>query len=408
MRNNFEPRRFLTGGIDYNVPVGRGAGGITFTGANNGTSISSITPGTVVLGQDVNQAGAPGVLISNREIPLNGFSLTMSQIGSATNVGLILKVSSNANVQSQIIFTNATGLLSAGFRVDLTNNSLYLWARNTNSATGNVGIGSGALVNATNAGIDNVAIGSFALQANTAGTNSVAIGFNAAVTNTLGNALTAVGFQALQFSNASTGGNTAVGAVALQNLTLGNDNVAVGRGAGQNLSSTNDSTIVGTTSLTSNAAVGDFNVVVGAISINSNNAFGASNVVIGAQIANTTAVGASNIFIGSNINIAGASITNTSIIYAGGTGANSIALSNVFVLGNSTQNVLIGQSAAAFVDNGNRLQVSGKLNTAGVAPLTAGAGSWDFGNLVTAASAVSALHYLEVSVGGVLYKVCIN
>jgi hypothetical protein len=408
MRNFLEVRRYLTGGIDYNPPIGRTSGsGVTFTGANNGVSISSITPGTVVLGQDVGQAGAPGQLISNREIPLNGFSLAISQIGSAAGVALVLRTSTNTNTLPQIRFVNNTGILSQSLRVDVTNTSYYLGSTNSQTALGNFGLGGGALNSSTTG--PNIAIGNSALTALVGGQFNVCIGISSGSVATSQNSLTAVGANALATNGgAAIGGSCAFGSSALQNLSTGNDCVAVGRGAGQNLSIANDVTIVGTTSLSGNAVVGDFSIVVGAISINLNNAFGASNIVIGSQVSNSTAVGASNIFIGSNITIAGAAITNTSIIYAGGTGANSIALSNVFVLGNNTQNVLVGQNSAAFADNGNRLQVSGKLNTGGVAPLTLGAGACDFGNVVTAASVLNATKYWEVSVGGVLLKVCIN
>lgn len=46
-------------------------GGASVTGANNGTSLSG---STVQLGQDVGAVGDPAALLSNREIPLEGFS----------------------------------------------------------------------------------------------------------------------------------------------------------------------------------------------------------------------------------------------------------------------------------------------------------------------------------------------
>jgi hypothetical protein len=47
--------------------------------SNNGTSISTVTPGTVVLGENVNQLNNPGKLINSREIPLNTFDLICTQ-----------------------------------------------------------------------------------------------------------------------------------------------------------------------------------------------------------------------------------------------------------------------------------------------------------------------------------------
>src|SRR5882672_1847518 len=60
--------------------VSSGGGG-TVTAADNGTSLSGTT---VVLGQDPGQAGSPGRLISNREIPLNTFLLNLRTKAGAT------------------------------------------------------------------------------------------------------------------------------------------------------------------------------------------------------------------------------------------------------------------------------------------------------------------------------------
>ena len=54
--------------------------GGTVSNANNGTSLSTIAPinTTVVLGQNVGQAGNPGALINSREIPMNNNNLIFS------------------------------------------------------------------------------------------------------------------------------------------------------------------------------------------------------------------------------------------------------------------------------------------------------------------------------------------
>ncbi len=53
------------------VPAGSG----TITGAENGASISTIITTDVAWGQDVGQAGNPGILLSDREIPQNSFNI---------------------------------------------------------------------------------------------------------------------------------------------------------------------------------------------------------------------------------------------------------------------------------------------------------------------------------------------
>jgi len=79
-----------TGATGATGPVGPvGATGATgpagasgTSNANNGTSISSITPNTVVFGQDYLQAGSPGQLISDREVPMGGKSIIFSDGGT--------------------------------------------------------------------------------------------------------------------------------------------------------------------------------------------------------------------------------------------------------------------------------------------------------------------------------------
>lgn len=51
---------------------------IPVTGANNGATLSGTN---VQLGQNLGAVGNPGTLLSNREIPLNGFSLELKGVG---------------------------------------------------------------------------------------------------------------------------------------------------------------------------------------------------------------------------------------------------------------------------------------------------------------------------------------
>ena len=65
------------GDLAYTEPSPQQAGALL--GANNGLSKSTLTPNTAVLGQDQGQAGNPAQLLSNRDIPLNGFMVQMLQ-----------------------------------------------------------------------------------------------------------------------------------------------------------------------------------------------------------------------------------------------------------------------------------------------------------------------------------------
>ncbi len=54
------------------------------TGAHNGTSMSTIDPTKVAFGQNVNEPGNPGQLLSNREVPMNNYNIYFTD-ANATN-----------------------------------------------------------------------------------------------------------------------------------------------------------------------------------------------------------------------------------------------------------------------------------------------------------------------------------
>jgi hypothetical protein len=124
--------------------------------------------------------------------------------------------------------------------------------------------------------IQNTAVGSAALFANTDGALNTAVGYQALVNNTLGNGNTAIGWEAL-FHNTASVANTAVGEEALVSMTTGTANTAIGSGALDNLTT------------------GSFNIVVGQSGANITTA---SNVIcIGSDamnVSNTTWIG--NVF----------------------------------------------------------------------------------------------------------------
>lgn len=64
-------------GITYTGVASISPSAGTLTGANDGLSPSTVTPGNVVLGQDVAQALDPAILLKNREIPGAGFQLNL-------------------------------------------------------------------------------------------------------------------------------------------------------------------------------------------------------------------------------------------------------------------------------------------------------------------------------------------
>lgn len=68
-------------GITYTGVSSVSAGAGAVNGADNGVSLSTVTPGNVVLGQVVGEVGSPARLISAREIPLNTFEIDVLTVG---------------------------------------------------------------------------------------------------------------------------------------------------------------------------------------------------------------------------------------------------------------------------------------------------------------------------------------
>ena len=97
----------------------------------------------------------------------------------------------------------------------------------------------------TNGAIYSVAIGTIALDAITTGDNNVAIGYNALTDNTSGEANTAIGLGSL-VANTTGIHNTAIGTYSLTTVTTGIRNTAIGSGSGANLNgATSNTTLVG-------------------------------------------------------------------------------------------------------------------------------------------------------------------
>jgi hypothetical protein len=93
--------------------------------------------------------------------------------------------------------------------------------------TNNTVLGDDALINDIPPGVDNTAIGAFALTANTTGDSNTATGSGALFQNTSGMANTGVGQGALG-GNTTGFSNTATGAFTLSANTIGTRNTANG------------------------------------------------------------------------------------------------------------------------------------------------------------------------------------
>lgn len=138
-----------------------------------------------------------------------------------------LDVNGNINVaeDSGIYIGNDRVLFTPGFY----NHNIFVgeFSGNANGGFQNTAVGYVALKSVINEGNANVAMGSFALTANTEGNGNSALGWSALATNTTGYDNSACGAAALYFN--TTGSlNTAMGMFALNANITGSKNTAVG------------------------------------------------------------------------------------------------------------------------------------------------------------------------------------
>lgn len=130
-----------------------GGGGGTVTGANDGLSLSG---GRAVLGQTIGQSGDPAALLENKEVPLNGNSLSISESGTngTVTIDFINGTGINVNVNSTLLGafpavsigdsaqSSGIGLaLDAGASATITNQNGEVMRF---FPSGDIGIGSGS------------------------------------------------------------------------------------------------------------------------------------------------------------------------------------------------------------------------------------------------------------------------
>jgi len=272
-----------TGG--YNAAYGHQALGANTTGSyNTATGYNALYSNTTASNNTAvgynagysNQTGTNNVAIGYQAL----FSNTTNENVAVGN-GALFSVATSA-----CVFNVAVGHGAAYY----TNNSLG----------GIVAIGNYAL-NANTTGIANVAVGSRVnstttgtLVSNTTGSYNTALGAGALTANTTGNYSTAIGYQALA-TYTGTNINDAFGSKALQLMTTGGFNLAVGFQAG----------LSGTT--------GSYNVFIGR-DASYNITTGNNHVVIGYQAGYSQGSAVRNTFVGYN---AGYSCTGNDNMFIG-------------------------------------------------------------------------------------------
>lgn len=148
---------------------------------------------------------------------------------AASNVPLVFRVKGvRAGMIDIAEATAATGYAYTG------TSSIFFGANagNVNAGLNNIGIGTLAM-NLNTTGKYNLAFGTQSMRKNTTGENNVAIGAFSMLENTTSSFNVAIGVSALQ-KNVAGGNNFALGYAALLNNVSGTNNVAIGSGAGQN------------------------------------------------------------------------------------------------------------------------------------------------------------------------------
>jgi len=322
--------------------------------ANNGLSVSGRN---VQLGQSVGTAGNPAAFLNNREIPMNGFNLSLSGTGkfiagrtTDDGVGTIQNTGAYSYDRADTNGVYAGTVRMLGQKA-ASSRAFFGWGNATNiaavSSTANLivmGFNTGNVIT----GGDGFIMGNDCGNAITAPHNFIAIGRNC-------------------LSNSTTNENLAIGAACLQTNTTGAFNNAVGQaqvlrysttGTGNNAFGTNAGNLIKT---------GNWNVCIGHNAGGGNSNFPGSEATECIFINPRKSVGSTPagvytncLFIGGNsgrqTSNAATSITNSSII------ANDVTtdLNNVFVISNISQRVILPSSSnIVTVDNGAKLQVNG-------------------------------------------------
>jgi hypothetical protein len=192
----------------------------------------------------------------------------------------------------------------SGVTTGLNNTAVGASALRENTEGGyNTAVGSGALASNTT-GNFNMAIGTEALRDNNSNFN-LAIGFRVGFQNTTGNHLTGIGAAAMR-NNTTASDNTVIGGEALRENTTTEFNVAVGDRALMAFNGTNSGTDGANTALGSLAlnvlTSGQENVAVGRRALEFLTE-GSNNVVVGWRAADGLTTGSGNTFIGNRAGV---------------------------------------------------------------------------------------------------------
>lgn len=339
------------------------------TGATGAFSISSISAGNDGMLLTLINATGQVMTITNGTIQTNtGANLvgsgTVSTINLLYNATLTkwLVASAEGFIQPSNNIYNADGTLTGARTMTMAGNALNL---NGGTLTTNqdatvhtltVGLGGSSVIN-------NTAVGSGALSANTSGIQNTALGFDALNVNTTGGANTAIGLRALNL-NTSGNNNTATGIFTLEDNTIGSANTAYGVAAMSVNTTGNYNTATGFRALNVNTS-GNNNTGNGYYSL-SGTSSGSNNLADGDSSGMTNTTGSNNTYLGYFSNSSSGTFNNATAV-----GANSyVGASNSLVLGSingvngATASTNVGLGTSTPVSALDVLTISGQDNSA--------------------------------------------
>ena len=207
-------------------------------------------------------------------------------------------------------------------------------------------------------------------------------GFLSPVPANEGTINTGVGYNSMRSLQSSAFNNSAFGVNTLRGLTTGNHNLALGINAGLSLTTGVFNVLIGTGALFQ-LTTQNYNTIVGDSPMagtnagggNDNGPIGSENIMFGQNaggsgktmaqwFAGGTTTYTKNIMIGrqNGKNTPGGTLSNTTLL------GNTITtdLSNILVLGNSTQKIILGNSNSGFTDNNIKLQVESQFGYSGL------------------------------------------
>ena len=242
-------------------------------------------------------------------------------------------------------------------------------------------------------GINNVAIGTNALDSVTSGSSNVALGRAAAASLTTGSENVSIGLSVMADTtdNITGNGNVAIGKNCLDNITSGSGNVAIGSEVAKRIKDSNSNVFIGRSVANRQIMSGAFNnVAVGTNSLD-NITSGDSNITVGLSAGTNITTGTSNVAVGTSV-ISNERFTTT--------GSQNIAfgINSLDRLTSGNNNIAVGTNSLLYCTNAAENIAIGKDSASNIGARATNniAIGRDLMTSVTSISALSGLYNIAV------------